>query len=83
MNIINIILDNEEKRIKETTKYYEERKITRKEYLASISSISNKLRQIKLELKREQKYIIDQKINNHSNEYIKKLQKIKSELISH
>lgn len=83
LNIINIILDNEEKRIKETTKYYEERKITRKEYLASISSISNKLRQIKLELKREQKYIIDQKINNHSNEYIKKLQKIKSELISH
>lgn len=83
LNIINIILDNEEKRIKETTKYYEERKITRKEYITSITTISNKLRQIKLELKREQRYIVDQKINNHSNEYIKKLQKIKSELISH
>lgn len=83
LNIINKILDNEEKRIKEITKYYKERKIIRQQYLDSLTSILKKIDQLKLELKRERRYIVDQKINNHSNEYCKKLQRIKSKIISH
>lgn len=80
LNIINKVLKEESHRMQQNTKYYAKRKVNSKKYLDSLSSILKKIKYLYLELK-EFNYFINQKTNNSSTEYCKKLQRIKEKLL--
>lgn len=74
LNIIDNVLEEEFNRIQQNIKCYEERKVNRKIYLSSLSSILKKIRYLNAELK-ECRCFRNKKKNNLSNKYLKKIRR--------